>query len=119
MRRSCPTSASDWPIRASLGLARMGSIAYNGSGDLFLAFSTGNRGLGRIDGETDARQTLTTRSVVDRAITPLFEATEAAIVNALLAAETMTGCDGITAHAVPCNRLLETMARHGRSARAR
>ena len=95
MRRSCPTSASDWPIRASLGLARMGSIACNGSGDLFLAFSTGNRGLGRIDGETDARQTLTTRSVVDRAITPLFEATEAAIVNALLTAETMTGCDGV------------------------
>jgi Peptidase family S58 len=56
--------------------------------------------------------------VVDRAITPLFqaavEATEAAIVNALLAAETMSGRDGITAHALDHERLVDIMARYGR-----
>ena len=62
------------------------------------------------------------RVLNDFAIGPLFdatiEATEEAIVNALLAAETMTGRDGITAHALPHDRLLETMARFGRPARA-
>jgi D-aminopeptidase len=104
--------------RASLGLARMGSIASHGSGDLFLAFATGNRGLSRTAGERDPRLTAEARMVVDRVITPLFqaavEATEAAIVNALLAANTMTGRDGITAHALPHDRLLEVMARFGR-----
>jgi D-aminopeptidase len=104
--------------RATLGLGRMGSIASNGSGDLFLAFATGNRGLGPAGMERDARRTLDARMVVDRAITPLFQATveavEAAVVNALLAAETMTGRDGITAHAIDHGRLLEIMARYGR-----
>ena len=53
---------------------------------------------------------------------PLFEATvqatEEAIINALVAAETMTGRDGITAHALPHDRLLEIMARYGRGPRA-
>ena len=61
--------------------------------------------------------------VVDRGINPLFEAaveaTEAAIVNALLGAETMTGRDGITAHALDHDRLLDVMARYGRGPRAR
>jgi D-aminopeptidase len=55
--------------------------------------------------------------VVDAHLDPLFyaavEATEAAIVNALLAAETMTGRDGITAHALTAERLLDAMARLG------
>jgi len=54
----------------------------------------------------------------DTAISPLFwgaiEATEEAILNALVAAQTMTGRDGITAHALPHDRLLETMTRYGR-----
>ena len=108
--------------RAGLGLARMGSIASHGSGDLFIAFATGNRGLSQTAGERDARQTVETRMVVDRAISPLFqaaiEATEAAIVNALLAARTMTGRDGITAHALDHDRLLDVMARYGRGPRA-
>ncbi|MCJ7709766.1 MAG: P1 family peptidase, partial [Chloroflexi bacterium] len=97
--------------RAGLGLARMGSIASHGSGDLFIAFATGNRGLSQTAGERDARRTVETRMVVDRAISPLFqaaiEATEAAIVNALLAARTLTGRDGITAHALDHDRLLD------------
>ena len=70
--------------RATLGLGRMGSYASHGSGDLFIAFATGNRGLSRTAGERDPRQVVETRMVVDRAISPLFqaavEATEAAVV---------------------------------------
>ena len=109
--------------RATLGLGRMGSYASHGSGDLFIAFATGNRGLSRTAGERDRRQVVDTQMVVDRAISPLFqaavEATEAAVVNALLSAETLTGRDGITAHALDHERLLDVMARYGRGPRAR
>lgn len=104
--------------RAGLGIARMGSIASHGSGDLIIAFATGNRGLSRTAGEQDARRTVGAQMVVDAAVNPLFqaavEATEAAIVNALLAAQTMSGRDGITAHRLDHERLLEVMARYGR-----
>ncbi len=104
--------------RASLGIARMGGIASHSSGDLILAFATGNRGLSQTAGERDAQLTASAQMVVDRGITPLFqaavEATEAAIVNALLAAETMSGRDGITAHALDHERLVDIMARYGR-----
>ncbi len=107
--------------RASLGIARMGSIASHGSGDLIIAFATGNRGLSRTAGEEDPRRTVEAQMVVDKAVNPLFqaavEATEAAIVNALLAAETMVGRDGITAHALDHERLLDIMARYGRGPR--
>ncbi len=104
--------------RASLGIARMGGIASHGSGDLILAFATGNRGLSETAGERDPRRTVPVEMVADRGITPLFqaavEATEAAIVNALLAGETMSGRDGITAHALGHERLVDIMARYGR-----
>ena len=104
--------------RASLGVARMGSVASHGSGDLFVAFATGNRGMSHTAGERDPALTADVRMVVDRHITPLFqaavEATEAAIVNALLAAETMTGRDDITAYALDPELLLPIMARYGR-----
>jgi D-aminopeptidase len=104
--------------RAGMGVARMGSYASHGSGDLFLAWSTGNRDLSHGAGERDPRLTVAARMVVDASINPLFEATaeatEEAIVNALLAAETMTGRDGVTAHALDPDRLLEIMRAHGR-----
>ena len=107
--------------RAGLGLARVGSTAGNYSGDLFLAWATGNRGLPVQSGEHGS-QTVDVRMVADRVMDPLFdatiEATEEAIVNALVAATTMVGRDGVTAHALPHDRLLETMARYGRPARA-
>jgi len=107
--------------RASLGIARMGGIASHGSGDLIIAFATGNRGLSKTAGERDPHITVDAKMVVDRGITPLFqaavEATEAAIVNALLAAETMTGRDGITAHKLDQDRLVDIMARYGRGPR--
>jgi len=109
--------------RAALGLARMGSTANNSSGDLILAFATGNRGLSNPDNAgPDTPRTQDVRMVPDSRLTSLFkatvEATEAAIVNALLAAETMVGRDGITAHALDHDRLLDVMARYGRGPRA-
>jgi D-aminopeptidase len=107
--------------RAGLGIARMGGTGAHSSGDLFLCFATGNRSLPRTSFRADPRLAADIRVLNDFAIGPLFdatiEATEEAIVNALVAAETMTGRDGITAHALPHDRLLETMARYGRPAR--
>ena len=87
-----------------MGLARRQHRDHS-SGDIVLAFATGNRGLA-----TDRRAwrrrsgTHDVRMVPDNRMTPLFkatvEATEAAIVNALLAADTLAGRDGITAHAL-------------------
>jgi D-aminopeptidase len=107
--------------RASLGLARMGSTANHSSGDLILAFASGNRGLSSAVSD-GGPATLDVRMVTEQRMTPLFkataEATEAAVVNALLAAETLTGRDGITAHRLDPDRLLDVMARYGRGPRA-
>jgi D-aminopeptidase len=109
--------------RAALGLARMGSTANHSSGDLVLAFATGNRGLSVTDEPGPAAPvTHDLRMVIDDRMTPLFkatvEATEAAVVNALLAAETLTGRDGITAHALDHERLVDILARYNRGPRA-
>jgi D-aminopeptidase len=104
--------------RVGLGVARMGSYAAHSSGDLFLAFATGNRGLSYRAAEDDPRPTADLRMTVDEHINPLFEATveatEEAITNALLAAETMVGRDGITAHGLDPDRLVEIIRAHGR-----
>jgi D-aminopeptidase len=104
--------------RPALGLGRMGSYASHGSGDLFLAFATGNRGISDHAGEGDTRLVARVEMVADSQVDPLFEATaeatEESIVNALLAATTMTGRDGITAHALPHDRLRDVMTRYGR-----
>jgi D-aminopeptidase len=104
--------------RAGLGIARMGGTGNNSSGDLFLAFATGNRGLAPAHSAVGSARGIDIRMVPDGRMTPLFqaavEATEAAIVNALLAAETMTGRDGVRAHSLPVDRLIAVMARYGR-----
>ena len=105
--------------RAPLGVARLGGLGSTSSGDLFLAFATGNRGMPPTEAEVDGHRGLVeVRALIDRALDPLFEATveatEEAIVNALVAAETMTGRDGITAHRLPHDRLVDVMRRHGR-----
>lgn len=105
--------------RAALGIARVGSVAGHSSGDLFVAFATGNDL--PLDAQVEGFPGLTASITMlsDAHITPLFEAcvdaTEEAVVNALLAAETMTGRDGITARALPHDRVLDLMARYGRS----
>ena len=86
-----------------------------------MAFATGNRL--PTEADEDAPKTLAydVRAVGDGVIDALFdaviEATEESIVNALVAASTMVGRDGITAHALPHDRLLEVMARYGRTPR--
>ena len=101
--------------RATIGVARTGGGGENDSGDIFLAFAVGNRGLTAEDEGDSAHHALT--MLDDDHITELFwaaiEATEEAIVNSLIAAETMTG-NGNTFHALPADRLMEIMARHGR-----
>jgi D-aminopeptidase len=103
--------------RAGLGLARAGGTGGHTSGDLFIAFATGNR-LPAEDEDQPQILTYEVRTVGDTVIDALFdatiEATEEAIINALVAAETMTGRDGNVAHALPHDRLLEVMARYGR-----
>ena len=105
--------------RAALGIARTGGGGENDSGDLFLAFATGNRGLNAEDEGQSVTKPIT--MLDDDHITALFwaaiEATEEAVINSLLAAETMTG-NGVTFHALPADRLLEVMARYGRGAGA-
>jgi D-aminopeptidase len=105
--------------RAALGAARVGCYASLGSGDIFLAFATGNRGLEGEESPVRPGATVAAEMVAGRALTPLLlaavEAVEEAIVNSLLAAETMVGRDGITAHALPHDRLVEVMAHFGRN----
>jgi D-aminopeptidase len=99
--------------RASLGLARTGSIASHGSGDIILALSTGNRYL--IGG---SRPVYPVGALPDGYITNLYqptvEATEEAVINALTMASTMVGKNDYTVHAIPLDRLQNIMRRHGR-----
>jgi D-aminopeptidase len=103
--------------RAGLGIARTGGVGENSSGDLFIAFATGNRGMAA--GQPGAPDPLTVplRMLSNAYITPLFdavvEATEEAILNAILQAGTMVGRDGITAHGLDGERLLEVLRRFG------
>jgi D-aminopeptidase len=93
--------------RVGLGVGRMGGTGAHSSGDLFFAFSTGNRGLESRERVVDLRM------LSDGQITPFYaaviEATEEAILNAMLAAETMTGRDGNTVHALDPDLLLEAL----------
>ena len=95
--------------RAGIGLGRMGGGLDDGSGDIFLAFATGNRGIPP-DGLKSPQATVPLEMVTNEYISPLFyaaaEATEAAILNALLGAGDMTGRDGITAHGLTPELLL-------------
>ena len=111
-----PTQCERLAQRVGLGVARVGGVGEHSSGDLFLAFSTGNCGRGyEVD---DERAVLDVSMLSNRYITALFdavvEATEEAILNALVAAETMTGRDGVTAYALDHDRLVQVMRRYGR-----
>jgi D-aminopeptidase len=105
--------------RAGLGIARVGGVGENSSGDLFLCFSTGNRGLPAGDFDAGTPPTVRLEMVPAQRLTPLFdavvEATEEAILNALCAAETMTGRGGVTAHALPAERVSDLVAQSGAS----
>jgi D-aminopeptidase len=93
--------------RIGLGVARVGGTAAHTSGDLFFAFSTANRGLDAMRGE------IALRMLSDGEITPFYaaviDATEEAILNAMLSAETMTGRDGRTVYALDAELLKEAL----------
>jgi D-aminopeptidase len=95
--------------RASIGLGRMGGGCDDGSGDIFLAFATGNGDLPRV-GPSELPVTIPLAMIPNERMTPLFyaaaEATEEAILNALLMAGTVTGRDGITAYGLTSDLLL-------------
>ena len=108
-----PIQCDRLAIRAGVGLARMGGGLEDGSGDIFLAFATGNRGLPRAVLDGDIPQTVPVRMLPNERMTPLFhaaaEATEAAILNALLAATTVTGRDNVTAHHLAPDTLIAAL----------
>ncbi len=98
--------------RATIGLARVGGIGANSSGDIFLAFATGNRGLPGAEEAT--AEIAACRMIANDCMTPLFEAcaeaTEEAILNALCMATTTAGIEGRTMHALPLDWVREVCA---------
>lgn len=101
--------------RASVGLGRLGAIESDGSGDIFVAFSTANAGAD--DGNWAAdREPAQVKRLRSAALNPLFEGTvqgvEEAVVNALVAARTMTGADYWTVSALPHDQLRDVLRRH-------
>jgi D-aminopeptidase len=98
--------------RVSLGTGRNGSIAGNGSGDIFIAFSTANPGASEVEHPVDLKM------VPNNSLDPLFaatvQATEEAIVNAMVGAEDMTGIDGHHVRALPHDELRAVLARYNR-----
>jgi len=98
--------------RLTMGLARTGSVSGNGSGDLFIAFSTANAAGGR---RPDVeRVKMLGNSRMDPLFAAVVQATEEAIVNALVAATTMVGINGYRVEAIPHDRLVEVMRTYGR-----
>ena len=98
--------------RAALGVGRMGGMGGDSSGDIFIAFSTANPHAADADsGATTVRMWPNDR------INPLFEAvigaTEEAITNVLVAAETMTGANDFRVYGMPVDRVVASLKRHG------
>ena len=102
--------------RAALGLARTGSTSGNTSGDIVIAFSTGNTVPQSSDSRTLSATFVSPESTAT--LNPLFqavvEATEESVLNALMKAETMTGINGNKVHALPYDRLKAAMSKYGR-----
>jgi L-aminopeptidase/D-esterase-like protein len=101
--------------RVTLGLGRLGSISGDESGDIFIAFSTANAGAGLEEKKPVALQMLP-NDRMDALFEATVQATEEAVVNALVAAKTMTGADGHTVEALPHDRLHEILKRYNRLA---
>jgi L-aminopeptidase/D-esterase-like protein len=110
-----PTQLKRVARRASLGLGRNGSYSGDGSGDIFIAFSTANAGAANPKGVRDLKM------LPNDQINPIFlatvQATEEAVVNAMVAAETMTGVDNHTVIALPHDKLREVLKKYNRLAK--
>ena len=101
--------------RAALGLARTGTVSHDQSGDFIIAFASATRIPHEPDDLLFQAPRLHDRSdILDSLFLATVEAVEEAILNALLAAETMTGRDGLVVPALPPDRLCELLRRHGR-----
>jgi D-aminopeptidase len=98
--------------RVGMGLGRLGSWAGNSSGDLFLAFSTANAGAARAEGTPSL--TMLPNDRIDPLFSATIDATEEAVVNAMLAAQTMTGADGIRASGLPGDRVVAALRKYNR-----
>jgi L-aminopeptidase/D-esterase-like protein len=98
--------------RASLGLARTGSRSGNGSGDIFLAFSTANPGAAKPAGTVSL--TMLSNDRMDPLFAATVEATEEAVINSMVAAETMTGANGRTVRALPHDELRRVLKKYNR-----
>jgi L-aminopeptidase/D-esterase-like protein len=98
--------------RVPLGISKVGGIGSNGSGDIFIAFSTANPGAAKRDEVSELKM------LPNDLMTPLFQATvqatEEAIVNAMIAADTMKGINGNTVYAIPHDRLREALRKYNR-----
>jgi D-aminopeptidase len=98
--------------RVPLGIARVGGMALDSSGEIFLAFSTASPGINMATGVTKPEM------LPNEKLDPLFEAvvqaTEEAIVNAMTSAETMAGINGNIAYAIPHDRLKAALAKYNR-----
>ena len=107
-----PTQLRRLARKASLGLGRDGSYSGDGSGDIFVAFSTANPGAASSKGVRDLKM------LPNDSLDPLFlatvQATEEAVINAMVAAETMTGIDDHTVIALPHDRLREVLKKYNR-----
>jgi D-aminopeptidase len=96
--------------RVSLGIGRMGGVGANSSGDIFLAFSTANPK--SADAPDRARVELIANAKMNALFDATVQATEEAILNALLAADTMTGAGGLRVYALPHERLLSALRKY-------
>jgi D-aminopeptidase len=103
--------------RAGMGLARMGSFAGNGSGDIFVAFSTANAAA--LSGAPLAQAEFLDNGELDPLFEATVQATEEAIVNAMIAARDMQGEGGRSAKALPQAELIALLKSYGRLALAR
>jgi len=98
--------------RATLGLGRMGDVAYNGSGDIFIAFSTANHDA--LTGKDISQATFLRNDALNPLLQASAQATEEAIVNSMVAARDMVGTEGHSAKALPHDALVALLRRYNR-----
>ncbi len=106
-----PTQLQRLAERVPIGIGRLGGLGENSSGDIFVAFSTGNPGAW--GGGTDGIKVIP-NAAMDALFAATVEATEEAILNAMVAAETMTGRDSLTVYALPHDRLQAGLRKYNR-----
>jgi len=98
--------------RVTLGIGKCGGIGGNGSGDIFIAFSTANRN--SFSREKETTVTMYSNDLMGGLFTATIQATEEAIINALVAGRTMTGINGNTVHGLPNNEVVKILKKYNR-----